>query len=731
MFEGKERDSIFITEDAINAYEFTVNTKKAKAVQDAQKLREVLTKLSKFPENRYKTPRGWFVTRNEPLADQRSAVEQEAKKAGFPLYAISIKTLQKRLCDAEGYLRRRSDAPFGSTVFTTRGGFPKVDVASRFTTSSGETFKLPYIAELLNSGGRVLLTGEFGVGKSHALRELYNILRRAYFKDTLTNPFPLHINLNDCIGLRTPAEIIRRHAENIDFAGQNGLISAWRAGACTLLLDGFDELVPQRWVGGASDLKEVRWQALSAVRRLIEEMPEAGGVIVSGRSHFFSSSSEMVAALNLGDSALQLTLEDFNEDQLAQYRKLVGITSSIPDWVPARPLLLGYLYSNRDSIPGDLSNQSVGQSWRTLLAAICEREAKILSVVRPEVILKILSRVATLARSKGNELGPVGMDEMKRAFYEINGREPEEEGLQALLRLPGLAVDTTSDREEKRVFIDRSLAGAAYGEDLAAYLADSHNNQHPLSRAASWIDAADSISIDVAASAFTDSGGSLSLALAAVDHRQSKGWSDVVVSDAIRVADAVSEEDAKVNLGYMVEGVIFDHFSADGPVQASTRYRDCLINTLNLSEVSTASECAIFDNCSIHFVDGIAAIPPWLANNFVNTAVDKYSHTTQTTAGILALNLPVETAVALSILKKVYNQEGSARKESALYRGLDQQKQQIVGNILSGMVAKGWISKGGAGGTTIYRAVKGVRNLAQRVLEDPQSFEIDLPSQQR
>ena len=72
-----------------------------------------------------------------------------------------------------------------------------------------------------------------------------------------------------------------------------------------LLLDGFDEIVPSRWFGGATDLKTVRWEALSPVRRLVTETPAGSGIIVAGRSHYFSGQAEMVSALEGEIDALE------------------------------------------------------------------------------------------------------------------------------------------------------------------------------------------------------------------------------------------------------------------------------------------------------------------------------------------------------------------------------------------------------------------------------------------
>ncbi len=62
------------------------------------------------------------------------------------------------------------------------------------------------------------------------------------------------------------------------------------------------------------------------------------------------------------------------------------------------------------------------------------------TAVQPETIEQIIARVATLARSRGNDLGPLDMSQMQQAYYEVNGYQPDEEGTQLLLRLPGLAA---------------------------------------------------------------------------------------------------------------------------------------------------------------------------------------------------------------------------------------------------------------------------------------------------
>ena len=452
MFQGKEHDGVFISEDSIHAYEFTIERKKDKAEKDAKKLAAILSYLKRQPSNTYRTCTGWFITKDDPTAEQRLAVERESRRAGMQLYAIGIVSLQRRLCDAEGYLRCRDNAPFGSTAYATPVALPAVSIDPEFGFE-GSSLSVKDVSQKLIDGGRALLVGEFGVGKSYAMRELYRELRKHYLRSSGAVPFPLHINLRDCAGLRSPAEVLRRHAEETGFPAERSLISAWRAGSCILLLDGFDEIVPTRWLGSASDLRDVRWQSLEPIRRIVEEAPESSGIAICGRPYFFSSSNEMHEALGLPLSVPALNIEDFTEDQVREYLSGSGATSQLPEWLPARPLLIGYLIALGllNDIAGD-DQLDQTDAWRGLFDVICGREAEILTAVRPDTIRRIISRVATLARSRGDEIGPVDMGQMQRAFVDVNGRQPDEEGILLLQRLPGLATVDASGGSESRVF---------------------------------------------------------------------------------------------------------------------------------------------------------------------------------------------------------------------------------------------------------------------------------------
>lgn len=725
MILGRERDGVFVSHDAVNAYEFTTDARKDKAVKDAEKLGQLLDHLAKDRTNALKPMTGWFVTRDEPTADQRTAVSHVARRMGRQIHAVSIAQLYTRICDTEAYLQARDRAPFGSTSFTPDLPGKAVRVPVRMVSASGSESGIAEAATGLLGGRRLLVVGDYGAGKSHALRDLYLSLRRTHFKKGRLTPFPLHINLRDCAGLKTPAEIIRRHAEEIGFDHAAGLISAWRAGMCVLLLDGFDEILPSRWLGSVADLKTVRWDALSPLRRLVEETPSSAGVIVAGRSHYFSGQAEMTAALGFKPLEI-LSIPDFDEVQLAEFLKQSGAAWSLPDWVPARPLLLGYLASlGEDTGSAVAGAVTAAAGWRTFLDAICVREAKMFSAVRPETIERIIARTATLARGGSSTTGPLSIEQLRSAFVSVNGFQPDEEGVQLLMRLPGLTSAHGPSGAEMRSFADDDLSETAYGIDLASYVRDPYGDSHPLSGPASWVNASHGLAAEVAAGDLLADNLAAGLVLAAMNKRQNAGRHDAVLADLLSVLVAMQPGGESAAGSFLVSGVAFTSLEVvDHPSMASTTFQDCLIERLDLHLVDERLQTPQFQSCLVTFVVGASALPAWLEPKFTGSEIENFDHASQTTAGIMQLKIDRDSRVALTVLKKIFSQRGSGRREGALSRGLSLQDRGVVPSVLSELVSQGWIVREGAGGNAFYVGVRERRRDAHRALETPADFRL-------
>lgn len=722
MFRGKERDGLFANHNSVHAYEFTTLGTRDKAVKDGEKLAELLKAVGSQADHRYKSRTGWFVTRDEPSADQRTATQQIAARTGEQVIAISIKTLLQRLCNSESYIQRRDNGLFGSAGIGA--GTSPANVLVDFIRPSAEQVSLDALTEALLDGKRTLLTGNFGAGKSHSLRELYKKLRRLHFRQGKLTPFPVHINLRDCAGLRTPAEILRRHAEEVGFDNPDGLISSWRAGVCVLLLDGFDEIVPTRWLGGAADLKNVRWNALSPIRRLVAETPSNTGIIVAGRSHYFSGLAEMAEALGFKGYET-LHVPDFDETQLADFISQAAPGFLVPDWVPMRPLLLTYLLKNAKDIAGIGDAGTRASGWIGFFDAMCAREAEMFSGVRPETIQAIISRVALLARSRGNPTGPVDGDLLRLAYEYVNGVQPDDEGIQLLMRLPGLENTNAVSSDESRVFADSDLADTAYALDLAQYILSPYDQNHPLISSASWLNASGDLGVEVAVEYLRTNAGSAGTIRAAIAARTRSDKSDAVMADLVRIVAEIDDSDAPINPTPRIAGVYFEEFRlTDAGVLRDVLFDECLFDRVDFSQVDNSTTLPTFNECLIGHADGIAALPNHFSESLATSTIEHFAPSAQTTAGILQMNVDKESQIALTVLRKIFGQSGSARKEGALSRGLPLASRPLVPAVLDELVSQGWLFRATSGNTMLYVGTKEMRKEAGRVLDNPNDFRL-------
>ena len=108
MVDGREIDGIFDTEDCRHIVEATTSRRKEKAEEDLKKLAQLVKRHGSRTATR--AVRGWFVTAEEPTADQR----QVANKYRDTINSLSFAQFQSRLVDSRGYLKLRDTYTFGS-----------------------------------------------------------------------------------------------------------------------------------------------------------------------------------------------------------------------------------------------------------------------------------------------------------------------------------------------------------------------------------------------------------------------------------------------------------------------------------------------------------------------------------------------------------------------------------------------------------------------------------------
>lgn len=676
MEYGQERDGIFITDEMVHLVECTVSRRKDKALQDAGKL----AKLAQQMRSRYPTKgvKGWFITLEEPTAEQRTVVN----KASDSLVALSFHQFKSSIIDARAYIDSRARYSFGSMQDPETGGrlgnfeYVRLDMVD----NSGRNWDIQEIATDLLGGKSFVFLGDYGAGKSTTMRELFQHLTRTY-RANRSSRFPILLNLRDHHGQTNPAEALERHARNVGYKFPSQLVQAWLAGYAVLLLDGFDEVAAAGWTGQAKRLRDIRRRSMELLRRFVRESPTETGIAISGRSNFFDNNRELEGALGLGSEVIQISLNDFTDEQVQEYLRRKGWTNAIPSWLPSRPLLLGYLASKNllEQVLRVDAGSGPAAGWDTLLARISEREAEIEAGIDGETVRLLIERMATIARRSNDGLGILQQDDIVHAFYEVCGYSPDDRGVVLLQRLPGLGA--TEQEDGTRKFIDRDFVDAARAGDVVRFIDNPFS--FDLKGSSEWQSTLGQLGREVAAYACHNKKyNPAKIATAAQYVSQAKDYS-VLCADIIQVTQ-------EMGYGYKGEPIYIKDtllseasFGDEGEDFSGINYQNCLFQRLEMAAEANADQLPHFFGCYFGLIEGRVSksdLPPGVFDD--HCTFDGFGDSAATTAGIMSLSLPLGVRVLLTILKKLYLQPGSGRKESALFRGLDYRARPLVHDVL-------------------------------------------------
>jgi len=714
--EHLERDGVFETEDCIHLVEATTSQGAEKAKQDTKKLATLAQKVRRArPDMAVKC---WFVTRKEPTADQRGEVQ---KHAGV-VNALSFVQFQGRLINAAGYISAREKYRFGSVSDPATGSMtPTVDYVPLDIRdpATEKLWSLQDIRDGLIDGRRFLIVGDYGAGKSMTLRELFFQLREKYH-GTVMSRFPIYLNLRDHHGQSNPAEILTRHATNIGFPNPDHLVRAWRAGYAIILLDGIDEITSFGIQGIWKRLKDVRYKALHGVRELIKQTPIECGLILASRAHFFDTNTERQSALGITSTYVELSLNDFSDEQIHRYLSKTGLRGSVPNWLPSRPLLIGYLAAKgvlNDLLapPGvaqDGLSADPASGWTQLLDSICQREAGIEAGIDGPTVRRILERLATLARSGRDGLGPIGRDDLVMAFEQLCGYSPEEMGLLLLQRLPGLG--TSQGDTGSRAFVDSDLADVLRAGDVAEFLRDPFGfDVHIMDNAGVTLGALGCTVASLRLPQFT--AGHLD---AAITRATKSNASNVLMCDVVRVA---MELTCDCLTPITVQNVLVNELVLDAPFGkcGNVHFRDSFFGQLDLGDFSPA-DAPRFEHCFIGNLSGRKSRDDLPAGVFDKECeFDQFQDPGDTNSAVLRLDLPLGVRVMLTMLRKLYQQSGSGRKETAFHRGLDHAARRLVPSVLDLLQREGLALRYKKSDGTIWQPDRSKMARVGRIISSP------------
>jgi len=699
IFSGRERDGVFFTEECIHIVEATTSRKLDKAKKDIRKSVKLAQKFqSTYPARAVKC---WFITQHEPTPDQRDV----ARNHRGLVVAVSFNQFQSKLINAKSYLSARDNYAFGS-VRDPKTNSTKVSIdyipLDLVESETSNLWDIDKLCDHIQQGGRAILLGDYGAGKSMTLREIYLGLRKLYLRNEITR-FPVYLNLRDHHGQTNPAEVLERHARNIGYGSPSHLVRAWRSGYVYLILDGFDEITTLGWVGKWKKLQDARYRSMEVIRAFVTETPLETGLVLAGRAYFFDGDKERSRALATNPSYVELNLNDFSDEQIESYLEKFGHGGMIPSWLPSRPLLLGTLVARGlleniiDSSDKKVKVVDPAVGWDLLINQITSRESQIGAGIDGVTLRRIFERLATKARFSPDGLGPLTMEEITSAFSEICGYPPDEQGMLLLQRLPGLGID--QEEEGTRKFIDSDLVDVCRSGDIIEFLTTPYS--FDIQALVGAEHAMRNLGVSVAAKHLSSpkASGTFNPALDKASEPYETG---VLMVDILRVA-IVQRWDVQKPI--RVQGALVPYIELPSQIGDLSRveFRDCYFNRLEIDNQVEGSHLPRFQDCYFTEVDGRVLEKDLPKAKFLGDCIfDRFVGSLETTSAILELDLPLGTRITLSVLKKLYEQRGSGRRQNALFRGLSHRERRLVPDVLKLLQAEGLATNYPRGNDTIW-----------------------------
>lgn len=427
------------------------------------KVRTDIAKIStvkQFLFSQYIFPDCYIILKEEPTESMKLT------GSGCKVNVLSFNSFTNLFFNYDSYAHLRQQKAFGSSVNPVSGNPDSYTYTPVFyvNTETNKQVTIDEIGKLLFEGKRIVLLGNYGTGKSRCIRELFNNLVQKSHQKVL---YPIAINLKENWGTQRASEIISRHLGLLGLSKSiDSLIKILDSDKFLFLLDGFDEIGAQGWSDDSSKLMQIRASSLKAVKDLVQTTKSP--IIITGREHYFNSNEEMFSliGLNKSETIVLRCKDEFTEEEMSNYLKNLSHAIELPIWLPRRPLICQIINTlEKDKIEEIfLDSFSAVEFWNTLIKSICDRESKINPILDSEIIFKILKRVSNYTRIKKEDVGPISMTEINKAFEKIVGTQPVDESAAMLQRLPGLG--RFSSESHDRQFIDYYILDGLRAENL-------------------------------------------------------------------------------------------------------------------------------------------------------------------------------------------------------------------------------------------------------------------------
>ena len=686
--ENREVDIVIETPTELIIVECTIDRTKPKAENDISKIRE--TRRVLVGDAPQKNVRGFFITQHDPSPD----VHKIAAENGSWIEACSFPSFVNKYNSSSTYIIERKKRPFGSvrhpgtdSIEVPRNQY--VSVPFRAIGSSRELSVNNIVQTILNKENiRLVITGDFGIGKSMTLRELFYRLSEKYL-DGETYRFPMYINLKD--GLfddnDDAVDLIERHAKWVGMRDhRDKLVHAWTSDCCIIFLDGFDEIARSGFAR-LTKSNALRWSSAHIVREIVKNSNQTTPILISGRESYFATFKEMRECLS-AEKFSHASLHDLDDAEVIQlYRKILpeGCNPIIFGWLPQRPLLLSYLYFTFGEKLRDVheasSGVAPGEGWNVLLRRLCERETDVARGATPDQIRRVIERIALFARTNLSEPGRVSSLQVAQAYRDVFEMEPEISVQQVLMRLPGLSGGATA---EDRGFIDTSFFDAAQAgtlvEIIEALGTRDPNSLHTegvkpilelLQKTRSVVTSL-CAQIVVAALKQRETLGLLGIALhqAVVSRDFSKGN---ILGDMFMCAlehPAIGFRDELTNVEF--DGAYFPELELNDVIGERRRitFNHCIIDRLEIDVAATQLRDISFNDTQVGHLNAPLEIADDLEHIGLGTGVEHVEWFDSTNADIFAMNVPRHFKVLKIVLRQLFQRQIAGRHRGVFFRGI-------------------------------------------------------------
>lgn len=590
----------------------------------------------------------FFITEGDESSLRESALALNVE-------AYSLKSFANKFLGSDIYSIGRSLAPFGSAVNPDSGTIDQTKYTPiEYTDSNSNRYSVSDICSLLSSGKRIVLTGEFGTGKSRCIMEVFNNISSRNFVFP-----PIAINLRDNWGYRKFSHIVHNHLDALglgEFA--DSLVRSLRRANHILLLDGFDEIGSQSWSGDAARLSETRKKSLEGLRDMLDACPKAA-FLITGREHYFSSDDEMLECLGISrDDILSLKCpEEFSNEEIEVYLKQNTSLSHVPDWMPRKPLicqLLGRL--EKDEVERlEIASTGEVEFFESVFDAICARETRINPAIVKDVLKGILLKLAQDTRSFPTGDEKISAGHINQAFYDVAGYAPIDESAILLQRLPYLGRVGSGGAD--RIFIDAYACDGLRGISTSTkFLASDRSIANE-----KWIQPLEDLGVRVMSSKVSPNDTLNKFVKYCVNHGNHQVACDYV---QLKLSDEsyVCNFEGLITQGGVISSLNFSHKHIKKLSLSGVQIGRLELESSHFSDVSV-------EHCTIENVEGIGSADS-IPEVFRDCIFGDF-HGAFTISRISGLQLPDSQKTLLALIKKLFFQHGGGRQEDALLRGAE------------------------------------------------------------